>query len=112
MNGQMVRRQPGSPSRRGRLGDASAEVMGPVSMIRTQVSLTEDQMRRLRRTAADRGVSIAAVIREAVEQIVPEEDADRMARQRRAFALAGAFHSGHRDTSEHHDEVLGEQTRW
>ena len=81
-------------------------------MIRTQISLTEDQMRRLRRAAEDRGVSIAAVIREAIEQTVPDEDADRMARQRRAFALAGAFDSGRRDTSERHDEVLAEESRW
>ena len=41
-------------------------------MIRTQISLTEDQMRRLRHEARRRHVSLAAVIRDAVERVVPE----------------------------------------
>jgi hypothetical protein len=81
-------------------------------MIRTQISLTEKQMSRLRRAASDRGVSIAAVIREAVDRFVPDEGAARLERQERAFGLAGAFSSGHRDTAERHDEVLGEESRW
>ncbi len=81
-------------------------------MIRTQISLTEDQMRRLRREARERRTSIAAVVRDAVERAIPDEDADRLARQRRAFELAGAYDSGHRDTAERHDDVLAEQRRW
>ena len=81
-------------------------------MIRTQISLTEAQMRRLRRAAAARSVSIAAVIREAVDRTIPDEDADRVERQRRAFTLTGAYDSGHTETSEHHDEILGERPRW
>jgi hypothetical protein len=81
-------------------------------MIRTQISLTERQMDRLRRAASARGVSIAAVIREAVDRSVPDEAADRLARQHRAFGLAGAFSSGHGDTSERHDDVLAEEPRW
>lgn len=60
-------------------------------MIRTQISLTEEQMSRLRRAASARGVSIAAVIREAVDSSVPDEAADRLARQQRAFALDADF---------------------
>ena len=81
-------------------------------MIRTQISLTEKQMSRLRRAASARGVSIAAVIREAVDRSVPDEAADRLTRQRRAFGLAGAFSSGHTDTADRHDEVLAEEPRW
>ncbi|MEX2546959.1 MAG: ribbon-helix-helix protein, CopG family [Chloroflexota bacterium] len=81
-------------------------------MIRTQISLSEDQMRRLRRTARERGTSIAAVIRDAVERSIPDEDTERLARQRRAFGLAGAFDSGHRDTAQRHDEVLADEKRW
>jgi hypothetical protein len=81
-------------------------------MIRTQISLTEKQMSRLRRVARARGVSIASVIREAVDRSVPDEGADRLARQQRAFKLAGAFSSGLSDTSERHDEVLAEDSRW
>jgi hypothetical protein len=60
-------------------------------------------MRRLRRASRERGVSIAALIREAVDRTLPDADDDLIMRQRRAFALAGAFASGHRDTAEHHD---------
>jgi hypothetical protein len=81
-------------------------------MIRTQISLTEHQMRRLRRVAQERKSSIAAVIRDAVDQIVPDEEQDRIDRQRRAFRLAGAFASGSRDTAERHDDVLAEEKRW
>jgi hypothetical protein len=81
------------------------------SVIRTQISLTEAQMDRLRREARRRHTSIAAIIRDAVDATVTE-DADRLTRQRRAFGLAGAFSSGRSDTSERHDEILGEETRW
>lgn len=81
-------------------------------MIRTQISLTEAQMRRLRRAAALRRVSVAFVIREAIEANLPEEETERTERQRRAFALAGAFESGHTDTAARHDEILTERPRW
>lgn len=42
-------------------------------MLRTQISLTQAQARRLRRVAADRGVSMATLIREAVEAYVPDD---------------------------------------
>jgi hypothetical protein len=81
-------------------------------MIRTQISLTEAQIRRLRREATARGTSIAAVIRDAVDQVVPDEREAVRARRERALAMIGAFASGGRNTSESHDEVLGEETRW
>jgi hypothetical protein len=82
------------------------------SVIRTQISLTEEQMARLRRAAAKRHTSIAALIRDAVDRTVPDEDAGRLARQQRAFAAAGSFSSGRRDTAERHDEALAEERRW
>ncbi len=81
-------------------------------VIRTQISLTAEQMERLRREARRRHTSIAALIRDAVDATVVDEPSDRLARQRRAFRLAGAFASGSSDTSERHDEILGEETRW
>jgi len=81
------------------------------TVIRTQISLTEAQMDRLRREARRQHTSIAAIIRDAVDATVTE-DSDRLTRQRRAFGLAGAFSSGRSDTSERHDEILGEETRW
>ena len=82
------------------------------AVIRTQISLTEAQMDRLRREARSRHTSIAAVIRAAVDAGVADEEADRLTRQRRAFGLVGAFSSGRSDVSERHDEALGEEARW
>jgi hypothetical protein len=82
------------------------------TVIRTQISLTEAQMERLKREARRRHTSIAAIIRDAVDATVTDEDSDRLSRQHRAFDLAGAFLSGRSDTSEHHDEILGDETRW
>lgn len=69
-------------------------------------------MRRLRRTARARGVSIAALIREAVDREVPDEDQARLERQRKAFELARTFASGRADTADRHDDVLAERDRW
>ena len=82
------------------------------AVIRTQISLTEAQMDLLRREARRRNTSIAAIIRDAVDATVSDGDFDRITEQRRAFGLAGVFSSGQSDTSEHHDKVLGEETRW
>jgi len=77
-------------------------------MIRTQISLTEDQMRRLRAEAHRRRVPIAAVVREAVERLVPEESDVRRVRFQRALGAAGRYHSGTGDLSSRHDEIAGE----
>lgn len=77
-------------------------------MIRTQISLTEDQMRRLRAEARRRGVPIAEVVRDAVERTVPVDPERRGARFDRLVAAAGRFHSGTGDLSVRHDEIAGE----
>ena len=77
-------------------------------MIRTQISLTEDQMRRLRAEARRRQVPIAEVVRDAVERIVPIDPGDRKARFERLMAAAGRFRSGSGDVAERHDEIAGE----
>jgi hypothetical protein len=80
-------------------------------MIRTQISLTEDQMRRLRREAARRNVPIAEVVRDAVDRAVPQDPGGRQARLERALASVGRFGSGSGDIAERHDEIAGE-SRW
>jgi len=79
-------------------------------MQRTQISLTERQARRLRRAAADRGVSMATLIREAVEAYLPDDEAARSARASRAIA-ARSFESGRADVSVRHDDYLAEDPR-
>ena len=81
-------------------------------MIRTQISLTVNQMNRLRRLASRRGTSMAAVIREAVDATVPDEDDDRHRRFQRALEFAGAGASGLADLAERHDDYLMTDDRW
>lgn len=77
-------------------------------MIRTQISLTDDQMRRLRAEARRRGVPIAEVVRDAVDRTVPVDPENRRARFERLLAAAGRFRSGTGDVSVRHDDIAGE----
>lgn len=79
-------------------------------MIRTQISLEPEQMERARVEASRRGISIAALIREALDAAL-DDDAMRL-RRRRAIEAVGSFRSGDADTSERHDDALAEQGRW
>jgi uncharacterized protein YigA (DUF484 family) len=77
-------------------------------MIRTQVSLTEAQMQRLRREAHRRNVSLAAIVREAVDRAVPYEDVARSARVEALLGVAGAAASGSGTVAREHDELLAD----
>jgi predicted DNA-binding protein len=77
-------------------------------VIRTQIQLTEEQARKLKRVAADRGISMARVIREAVDRELQLDDIE--ARRQRALAAVqrGGFRSGKTDIAEEHDKYLAE----
>jgi hypothetical protein len=79
-------------------------------MIRTQIQLTEEQVRKLKRAAAAQGVSMAEVIRRCIDRGVAEELPDREPACRRAGMLVGAFRDrrGARDVSTRHDDYLAE----
>lgn len=68
-------------------------------------------MRRLRRAALSRHVSLAAVIRDAVDRVVPDEDARRLDRVETLLAAAGTAASGTGSVARDHDAVL-EGDRW
>ena len=76
-------------------------------LVRTQVQLTEEQLQALKGLAKERGISIAELIRQSVDQfiqspqILTKED-----RIERAMSVVGKFHSGHHDISENHDRYL------
>ena len=80
-------------------------------MVRTQISLTEEQMRRLRAEARRRRVPIAAIVRDAVYRAVPADPGDRRALFQRAISAVGRFDSGSGDVSARHDEIAGD-SRW
>jgi hypothetical protein len=81
-------------------------------MIRTQVQLTEEQVRVLKNLASARQVSVAELIRQSVDALIRSSGAiDVEERRRRAIDAAGRFHSGASDTSAKHDEYLAEAFR-
>ena len=77
-------------------------------MRRVQVQVTDDQAAHLERRAAATGITVATVIRDAIDaQLAADE------RQRRIdVALAAlekpAFDSGLTDLAENHDEYIGQ----
>ncbi|MEX2546998.1 MAG: CopG family transcriptional regulator [Chloroflexota bacterium] len=78
-------------------------------MERTQISLTTEQAARLRRIAEERGTSMAALIRDAVDRVLPDEDSPTMEeRWARAFAAIGTARGGGGNVSEDHDRYLSD----
>jgi len=79
-------------------------------MVRTQVQLTEQQVRRLRHKARDEGVSLAEIVRRCVERGLADEAPHRGALYDRAAALVGQFADGadRPDLSARHDDYLDE----
>lgn len=83
-----------------------------VIMLRTQIQLTEEQAKRIKAAAARRGVSMAELVRQAIDLFIRrsgEKSDDEM--RDRAIAAAGSFHSRRRDVAQRHDEYLAEDYR-
>ena len=79
-------------------------------MVRTQIQLTEQQARRLRAEAREKGLSLAELIRRYVEKGLSEQAHDPSARYDRAARVVGRFRDrgGARDVSSKHDRYLDE----
>jgi RecA/RadA recombinase len=76
-------------------------------MVRTQIQLTDDQAKRVKKLAMARGVSMAEFIRQAVDGIIHSGPAmDRGERVSRAREIVGKFSSGKSDVSRKHDAYL------
>ena len=75
-------------------------------MIRTQISLTQEQANHLRERSAALGLSQAAVVREALDSYFRNDGA--LLRARRARVPVGAYRSGRHSTADRHDEALDE----
>lgn len=77
-------------------------------MVRTIVQLPEEQAAALERVARRRGVSRAAIVREALADLLgPEQAAEDEALQR-ALAAAGSGSSGVPNLGERHDDYTFE----
>ena len=78
-------------------------------MVRMQIQFTEEQARALKRAAAERQVSVAALAREAVDRLLVE-NGDTTSEEARAAALAimGKFESDRSDVARNHDRYLAE----
>lgn len=78
-------------------------------MVRTQIQLTEEQARKVKKIAASRGVSMAEVIRDALEGAIRSYPGSVSEQKwKRALEIAGKFRSGKRDVSRKHDAYLTE----
>ena len=78
-------------------------------MVRTQIQLTEKQAAALKRMADQQQVSVAELIRQAVERLISSPGhRDAADKQRRALAFIGAFADTADDVSENHDRYLAE----
>ncbi|OFW78102.1 MAG: hypothetical protein A2Z48_05625 [Actinobacteria bacterium RBG_19FT_COMBO_70_19] len=78
-------------------------------MIRTQIQLTEGQAAKLKRIAAERGVSMAEIIREAVERIPASDDrSQRMARALEVGRRGFRDRDSATDVSVRHDDYLAD----
>jgi predicted transcriptional regulator len=73
-------------------------------MNRTTLTLDEETRRRLRRIAAERGISMAALIREAIDETI-----ERHAPRPRSLGIAA---SGSRDTARRTGDVRPEPRPW
>jgi hypothetical protein len=78
-------------------------------MVRTQIQLTERQFEALKGVASREGVSMAEVIRRALDRVTEYGvTPDREELKKRAIAAIGSGHSDKTDLSSRHDEYVAE----
>lgn len=76
-------------------------------MVRTQIQLTAEQARDLKKVALSGKGSVSELIRRAVDELVKSKsrtDAEEM--KKRALAVVGKYHSGKKEISRKHDAYL------
>ena len=76
-------------------------------MIRMQIQVTEEQAAALRRRARAKNVSVAAVVRDAIDRELNGDDVQAAAWER-ALAVVGRYHGGGGNVAEEHDKYLAE----
>jgi len=80
-------------------------------MIRTQISISEEQMKLLKELSAKQGISIAELIRRSIDLLArTPQGISQVDRRKRALEAAGKFSSGepNANVSLEHDKYLEE----
>ena len=78
-------------------------------MIRTQIQLTAEQSRQVKTVAKEENVSMAQVIRDAIDAWLEQRSKPSAAdRWERSSSVVGKFCSGVSDIAENHDAYLAE----
>lgn len=75
-------------------------------MVRTQIQLTEEQVKRLREMALENRESVASLIRQAVDKFLLSGRRERSELFRIAEAVVGKYKSDKNDISVKHDRYL------
>lgn len=80
-----------------------------VAVIRTQIQLTEEQAHELKRMAAMRGLSMAELIRQSVDQFIQTSaQPTHQEKVLRLMEVAGKYAASITDLAENHDDYLDE----
>jgi hypothetical protein len=78
-------------------------------MVRTQIQLTAEQSKRLKKVAARRGISVAEVIRRSIDTTLATDDLPDMEKIRsNARSIFGKYQDKATDVSSNHDKYLSE----
>jgi hypothetical protein len=78
-------------------------------MVRTQIQLTEEQSRALKKMASSRHLSISELVRQGVDVVLRSNvSIDASEKRKRALAIIGKYRSGKREISREHDKYLAE----
>ena len=78
-------------------------------MVRTQIQLTTEQSRRLKRVAARKHMSVAEVIRRSLDITLASDDfPDVNEIKARARSVFGKYEDKAADVSENHDRYISE----
>lgn len=75
-------------------------------MIRTQIQFEEEQYKRIKELADQQKVSIAALVRRAVEQFIMTGKPGRSSLYREALKISGKYKADHDDIAVKHDQYL------
>lgn len=79
------------------------------TMKRTQVQFTDEQLAALRKQAAEEGISLSALVRRAVDEMLSRRPSPtRVDRWQRALDAVGSFSSDGADVARQHDRYLAD----